>query len=42
VATTYPITRWQIGAVRVTRVIEIEGPSPGTFLFGSPRRASVQ
>jgi len=33
VATTYPITRWQIGAVRVTRVIEIEGPSPGTFLF---------
>jgi len=33
VATTYPITRWQIGAVRVTRVVEIEGPSPGTFLF---------
>ena len=32
-ATTYPVTRWQIGAVRVTRVIEIEGPSPGTFLF---------
>ena len=32
-ATTYPITRWQIGAVRVTRVVEIEGPSPGTFLF---------
>jgi hypothetical protein len=33
VATTYPITRWRIGAAMVTRVVEIEGPSPGTFLF---------
>jgi glyoxylase-like metal-dependent hydrolase (beta-lactamase superfamily II) len=32
-ATTYPVTRWNIGAVTVTRVAEIEGPSPGTFLF---------
>ncbi|TAK45044.1 MAG: MBL fold metallo-hydrolase [Betaproteobacteria bacterium] len=31
--TTYPVGRWQIGAVRMTRVVEIEGPSPGTFLF---------
>ena len=38
--TTYPVTRWRIGAVMVTRVIEIEGPSPGTFLFdaASPER----
>jgi glyoxylase-like metal-dependent hydrolase (beta-lactamase superfamily II) len=33
VATTYPILRWQIGDVRITRVAEMEGPSPGTFLF---------
>jgi glyoxylase-like metal-dependent hydrolase (beta-lactamase superfamily II) len=33
VATTYPVTRWRIGAAMITRVIEIEGPSPGTFLF---------
>jgi len=33
VTTAYPIGRWQIGAVRITRVVEIEGPSPGTFLF---------
>ena len=32
-ATTYPILRWQIGEVRITRVVEIEGPSPGTFFF---------
>ena len=32
-ATTYPILRWQIGDVRITRVVEMEGPSPGTFLF---------
>ena len=32
-ATTYPITRWRIGAAMVTRIVEIEGPSPGTFLF---------
>jgi glyoxylase-like metal-dependent hydrolase (beta-lactamase superfamily II) len=33
VATTYPVSRWKIGAVAVSRVIEIEGASPGTFLF---------
>jgi glyoxylase-like metal-dependent hydrolase (beta-lactamase superfamily II) len=32
-ATTYPILRWQIGAVRITRIVEIEGSSPGTFFF---------
>jgi glyoxylase-like metal-dependent hydrolase (beta-lactamase superfamily II) len=32
-ATTYPVTRWRIGAVAVTRVVEMEGPGPGTFLF---------
>ena len=32
-ATTYPVTRWQVGGVRITRIVEIEGPSPGTFLF---------
>lgn len=31
--TTYPVGRWTVGAVRITRVVEIEGPSPGTFLF---------
>ena len=31
--TTYPLSRWKIGAVAITRVIEIEGPSPGTFFF---------
>ncbi len=38
--TTYPVIRWKIGAVAVTRVVEIEGPSPGTFLFegASPER----
>jgi len=33
VATTYPVTRWRVGAALVTRIVEIEGPSPGTFLF---------
>jgi len=33
VPTTYPVTRWRIGAVTITRVIEIEGSSPGTFFF---------
>jgi len=33
VATTYPISRWKIGAVTISRVIEIEGSSPGTFFF---------
>jgi len=32
-ASTYPVAAWQVGAVRVTRVVEVEGPSPGTFLF---------
>lgn len=31
--TTYPVQRWQVGSVRITRVVEMEGPSPGTFLF---------
>ena len=32
-ATTYPVLRWQIGDVRISRVVEAEGPTPGTFLF---------
>ena len=32
-ATTYPVLRWQIGDVRISRVVEIEGASPGTFFF---------
>jgi len=32
-ATTYPVLRWQIGDVRISRVVEIEGESPGTFFF---------
>ncbi len=32
-STTYPVLRWKIGAVSITRVVEIEGPSPGTFFF---------
>ena len=31
--TTYPITCWKIGAAAITRVVEIEGSSPGTFFF---------
>lgn len=31
--TTYPVLRWQIGDVRISRVVEAEGPTPGTFLF---------
>ena len=31
--TTYPLTRWKIGAATITRVIEIEGSSPGSFFF---------
>ena len=31
--TTYPVLRWQIGDVRISRVVEIEGSSPGTFFF---------
>jgi glyoxylase-like metal-dependent hydrolase (beta-lactamase superfamily II) len=33
VATEYPVLRWKIGDVSIARVVEIEGPSPGTFLF---------
>lgn len=32
-ATAYPVLRWQVGDVRIARVVEMEGPSPGTFLF---------
>ena len=32
-ATAYPVLRWQIGDVRISRVVEIEGSSPGTFFF---------
>lgn len=32
-ATTYPVLRWQIGDVRISRIVEIEGASPGTFFF---------
>ncbi len=32
-ATTYPVLRWQIGTVRIARIVELEGPSPGTFFF---------
>jgi glyoxylase-like metal-dependent hydrolase (beta-lactamase superfamily II) len=32
-ATEYPVLRWRIGDVRIARIVEIEGSSPGTFLF---------
>jgi len=32
-ATDYPVLRWQVGDVRITRVVEAEGPTPGSFLF---------
>ncbi len=32
-ATTYPVLRWQVGDVRITRVVESEGPTPIGFLF---------
>jgi glyoxylase-like metal-dependent hydrolase (beta-lactamase superfamily II) len=32
-ATTYPVLRWQVGEVRITRVVESEGPTPVAFLF---------
>ena len=35
--TTYPVTRWQIGAANITRVVEIEGSSPCTFFFKDSR-----
>jgi glyoxylase-like metal-dependent hydrolase (beta-lactamase superfamily II) len=31
--TTYPVQRWNIGEATITRVVEIEGSSPGTFCF---------
>jgi len=31
--TTYPVLRWQVGEARIARVVEAEGPTPGTFLF---------
>ena len=39
-STTYPVLRWRIGAVSIARVVEIEGPSRGTFFFeeGTPER----
>jgi glyoxylase-like metal-dependent hydrolase (beta-lactamase superfamily II) len=33
VATTFPVLRWQVGDVRISRVVEAEGPTKGTFLF---------
>jgi len=32
-ATEYPVLRWQVGAVRIARIVEIEGAAPGTFFF---------
>ena len=32
-ATDYPVLRWQVGDARITRVVESEGPTPGSFLF---------
>jgi hypothetical protein len=32
-ATTYPVLRWQIGDVRISRIVESEGPTPASFLF---------
>lgn len=32
-ATSYPVLRWQIGEVRVSRVVESEGPTSPKFLF---------
>ena len=39
-ATTYPVLRWQVGGVRISRVVELEGSSPGTFFFeeGTPEK----
>jgi glyoxylase-like metal-dependent hydrolase (beta-lactamase superfamily II) len=31
--TTYPVSRWKIGGTTITRVVEIEGSSPGSFFF---------
>jgi glyoxylase-like metal-dependent hydrolase (beta-lactamase superfamily II) len=32
-ATTYPVLRWQIGDVRISRVVESESPTSPRFLF---------
>ncbi|MFY9315379.1 MAG: MBL fold metallo-hydrolase [Burkholderiales bacterium] len=32
-ATTYPVLHWQIGDVRISRIVESEGPTPPSFLF---------
>jgi len=32
-ATTYPVLRWQIGDVRISRIVESEGPTSPKFLF---------
>jgi glyoxylase-like metal-dependent hydrolase (beta-lactamase superfamily II) len=34
-ATEYPVLRWRVGEVEIARVVEIEGPSPGSFLFAA-------
>ena len=36
------MNQWQIGAVRVTRVVENEGPTPGRFLFAEARPERIQ
>jgi hypothetical protein len=33
--------RWQIGDVRVTRIVESEGPVPPAFPFAAPDAAAV-
>lgn len=32
-ATDYPVLRWKVGDVAIARIVEVEGSSPGTFLF---------
>lgn len=32
-STAYPVLRWQVGGVRIARIVETEGPSPHSFLF---------
>jgi glyoxylase-like metal-dependent hydrolase (beta-lactamase superfamily II) len=39
--TTFPVTRWKIGDVRVTRVIETEGPMPAGFLYADARPEKI-
>lgn len=33
--------RWTIGRVRITRVVEIEGPFPGTFILPDAVLAAI-